>query len=56
MNTLVFEKPYSPSALWIRAAGEIFEQVEKIEVPLIVGGHLLNNKIFDHPNLKKLAP
>jgi hypothetical protein len=37
-DTLVFEKPYSSSALWIRAAGEIFEQVQKFKVPLIVGG------------------
>jgi hypothetical protein len=36
-DTLVFEKPYSPSALWIRAAGESFEQLQKFKVPLIVG-------------------
>jgi len=28
-DTLVFEKPYSSSALWMRAAGENFEQVQK---------------------------
>lgn len=36
-DTLVFEKPYSPSALWIRAAGESFEQLQKFKVQLIVG-------------------